>query len=83
MLDGGENGSAQRPREGNWDKESFRIKVVFARLVDDAQLPVTGSLPIRQDLVDLAPLQRDLVALVSQTEYQLPSQSRHINQDNA
>src|SRR6266571_3052995 len=73
LLDGGENSSAERPWEGNWDKEAFGIEVVLAGLVDDAQLPVTSSFPVRQDLV----------ALVPQTEHQLPSRSRHISQDNA
>ena len=49
--------------ELNGRKEAFCIKVIFASLVDTANLLVLRRLPIREHLVDLAALQGYFVPL--------------------
>lgn len=82
MLDGGENSSAKRPRKSDRDKELLRIDVVFPRLVDDAELTVSRRIPVRKELIDLAPLERRLVAVIPDAKYELLSIG-HVSQDNA
>ena len=67
-LDGGENRAAQRLRERDWGEIRFWIQVVLAAFVDHAQLMVCRGGAIGHNLVDLAPLKRNLVALISQAE---------------
>ena len=70
-LDGGEHPSAKCAGECEASKERRRIEIVFPGFVDDSELSMSRSVPIGQDLVDLAPFQRHFIALVAKTEYEL------------
>ena len=82
-LDGGQNPTLQCAWKRQASKESRRIEIVFPRLIDDAELPMRRCIPIGQDLIDLAALQRHFVALVAKAEDELRFRCGHINQDSA
>ncbi len=73
ISDGGENRAANCLREFDGRKQRLRIEVVLAGLVDDAQLPVCGSVSVRNRRVQLPGLKRDLVASVPPAQYQRAS----------
>jgi hypothetical protein len=83
VLGGGENPTPDSGREFDRGKEAGRIEIILTGLIDHAQLTKLLRVPIGNNLVQLAPLERGLVASVPQTENELPRTCRHINQDNA
>lgn len=76
-LDRGEHGPSNGLREFDWRKELRRKQVVFAGLIDDANLAVLGRIRIRQGGVDLSPLEGYLVAVVTQAQHQSSTMSCH------
>ena len=68
-LDGGQDSFAHWRRKFNGREVVFRVKVVFARLINDAKLSVFGCVRIRKSLVDFSQIQGNLVALVLQANY--------------
>lgn len=48
------------------------IQVVFARLIDDTNLLESGRYFVRNDLINLAQLQRSRIALVPDANHALP-----------
>jgi hypothetical protein len=80
-LGGGEHASAKCAGESEAGKERCGIEIVSPGFVDDSELSVSRRVPIRLDLVDLAPLQGHFIALVAQTEYELAFRCSHVSQD--
>jgi len=78
-LAGGENRAAQRLRKRDGREVGSGIQVILAALVDHAQLLMRGGDAVGKHLIDLVPLERDLVALVSEAEYKLTSRGHREN----
>jgi hypothetical protein len=57
--------------EINRCEKALRVEVIFARLVDDSNLPVFPRFRIRDNPIDLSTFQGNLIALVLQADDKL------------
>lgn len=64
LLDGSLYGSAKWLWKLNGREEVLWVQIVFARLVDNANLLVLRGLRIGKNLIDLSPLKGHFIALV-------------------
>jgi hypothetical protein len=55
------------PGKLDWNEVFFRIKIVFARLIDDSNLAQLGRDPVSDNLIKLAQFKRGGVILVLNT----------------
>jgi len=59
------------------DEVFFRIKIVFARLVDDPNLMELGGCIISDDLIKLPQLERSSIVLILDANHKSRLGSRH------
>jgi hypothetical protein len=78
LLDAGEKRSSQWLREFNLGKVALRIQIVFARLINYANLIVLRGIRVGEELVDLPALERHLVTFIAKAYHKLSSSSCHI-----
>jgi len=82
LLGGAENPPADGGGKLDERKEAFGIEIVLTGLIDHPELPMLRSVPIGDDLVQLAALQGSLIAPIAQAQDELTRSSGHISQDN-
>jgi hypothetical protein len=68
MLGGGENPSAECGWKLHNGKETRRVEIVLAGLINYTELPKLCGVSIGKDLVELPALERHLVAAVAQAK---------------
>ena len=73
-LDGGEYRFARLTAKRDRGEQGRRKEIILPRFVDDPDLVLFLRRGIRQRRIDLSRLQRDLIALIAQTEKE-PSSS--------
>jgi len=72
-----EHGPSDGLRKCNCNERLFGIEIVFARFVNDAQLPELLSASIRKGHIDLAPLKGHLVAGIVEANDELSCNFGH------
>ena len=64
--------TARRLRQLGFDETLFGIQIVVARFIDHANSPMPSGLYVRNSYVNLASLERYLVARIVETDYETP-----------